>query len=114
MLRATAPYADDVKVSLLYFDDCPSWQTAARHLDQLADELPGVKLERVLVDTAEAAERTQFRGSPSFHVNGSDLFADPDAPVGLSCRIYQTPHGPVGSPTIDQLRRALQSASEVD
>ncbi len=99
-----------MKVSLLYFDDCPSWQTAADHLDLLATEISGLDIERVVVDTPEAAERTRFRGSPSIHVDGSDLFADPDAPVGLSCRIYQTPDGPAGSPTIDQLRRALESA----
>lgn len=99
-----------MKVSLLYFDDCPSWQTAAHHLDLLVTEISGLEIERVVVDTPEAAERTRFRGSPSIHVDGSDLFADPDAPVGLSCRIYQTPDGPAGSPTIDQLRRALESA----
>jgi hypothetical protein len=104
------PYDGSVKVSLLYFDDCPSWRTAADRLGQLADEIPGFDVERVLVDTPEAAERTRFRGSPSIHVNGTDLFADPEAPVGLSCRIYQTPDGAAGSPTVDQLRRALESA----
>jgi hypothetical protein len=101
-----------VKVSLLYFDDCPSWKTAADHLDLLATEISGLDIERVVVDTPEAAERTRFRGSPSIHVDGFDLFADSDAPVGLSCRIYQTPDGPAGSPTLDQLRRALESASQ--
>jgi len=28
-----------VKVTLLYFDDCPSWQTADGHLRALADEV---------------------------------------------------------------------------
>lgn len=28
-----------VKVTLLYFDDCPSWQTADGHLSALADEV---------------------------------------------------------------------------
>jgi len=28
-----------VKVTLLYLDDCPRWQTADRHLHSLADEL---------------------------------------------------------------------------
>ena len=82
----------------------------ADRLGQLADEIAGLDVERFLVDTPEAAGRTRFRGSPSIHVNGTDLFADPEAPVGLSCRIYQTPDGAAGSPTIDQLRRALESA----
>lgn len=28
-----------VKVRLLYFEDCPSWQTADGHLHSLADEI---------------------------------------------------------------------------
>ncbi len=59
------------------------------------------------MDSPEEAERTGFRGSPSILIDGADAFADPDAPVGLSCRVYQTPHGPTGSPTLDQLREAL-------
>ena len=78
----------------------------------IGTEISGLDIERVVVDTPEAAERTRFRGSPSIHVDGFDLFADSDAPVGLSCRIYQTPDGPAGSPTLDQLRRALESASQ--
>ena len=45
--------------------------------------------------------------SPSVLVDEVDPFADPDAPVGLSCRVYQTPDGMAGSPTLEQLRRAL-------
>jgi len=97
-----------VKVTLLYFDDCPSWQTADGHLRALADEL-GYTIERIEVTTPEQAEQLRFRGSPSVHIDGTDLFAASDAPVGLSCRIYQTPEGPAGSPTIDQLRATLAS-----
>ncbi len=98
-----------VKVTLLYFDDCPSWQTADGRLRALADEI-GYTIERIEVTTPEQAEQLRFRGSPSVHVDGTDLFAASGAPVGLSCRIYQTPDGPAGSPTIDQLRATLASA----
>ncbi len=98
-----------VKVTLLYFEDCPSWQTADGHLSALADEI-GYTVERIEITTPEQAEQLRFRGSPSIHIDGTDLFAASDAPVGLSCRIYQTPDGPAGSPTIDQLRTTLASA----
>ncbi|WP_040493594.1 hypothetical protein, partial [Ilumatobacter nonamiensis] len=62
---------------------------------------------RRIVDTPEEAERTRFRGSPSILVDGVDPFTDADAPVGLSCRMYQTPDGLAGSPTLDQLREVL-------
>lgn len=93
-------------VTLLYFDDCPSWQTADQRLRELADEL-GFAITREKVESPEAAEARQFRGSPTILVEGRDVFATGDEPVGLSCRIYQTPDGPAGSPTTDQLREVL-------
>ena len=59
------------------------------------------------VTTPKEADRVGFRGSASVLVGGVDPFADPDAPVGLSCRVYQTPDGMAGSPTLEQLHRAL-------
>jgi hypothetical protein len=96
-----------MNVTLLYFDDCPNWQDTARHLGLLAEELGNVDITHHLVHTHEEAERTAFRGSPSVIVDGVDPFAEPNTPFGLACRLYQTPDGPAGSPTIDQLRSAL-------
>jgi hypothetical protein len=94
-------------VTLLYFDDCPHWEIADGHLQTLAAEIDGLVIDRHVVDTPEEAVRVEFRGSPSIIVDGVDVFADPSDPVGLSCRVYQTPDGPAGSPTLDQLRAAL-------
>lgn len=95
-------------VTLLYFDDCPSWETTDERLRALADEF-GFELDHRRVETPEAAEEVGFRGSPTVLVDGRDPFADDDDPTGLSCRIYQTPDGPAGSPTTDQLRAALEA-----
>jgi len=65
---------------------------------------------RHLVDTLEDAERVGFHGSPSILVDGVDVFAGPNAAVGLSCRVYRTPDGPAGAPTMEQLRAALTAA----
>ncbi|MDH3724999.1 MAG: thioredoxin family protein [Thermoleophilia bacterium] len=94
-------------VTLLYFDDCPNGKVADERLRALADELPDLRLRRRLVETPEEAERVGFHGSPSIHIDGVDAFADADASVGLSCRVYSTPVGPAGSPTIAQLREVL-------
>ena len=67
-------------------------------------------MTRHLVDTAEEAERTGFHGSPSILVDGVDVFAAPDAEVGLSCRRYPTPDGYQGAPTLEQLRAVLADA----
>jgi len=96
-----------MKVTLLYFDDCPNWVEADRHLTQLQADIPDMEISRERVETPEEAEQLGFRGSPSLLINGVDPFADSDAPVGLSCRIYATPSGPAGSPTLEQLRNAL-------
>ncbi len=94
------------EVTLLYFDGCPSWRLAEKTLRNLADELDlDIRLERI--DGPEDAERWQFRGSPTILVDGRDPFAAGDAPVGLACRLYSTPHGPSGTPTADQLRAAI-------
>ena len=93
-------------VTLLYFDGCPNWRTTDQRLRQLADE-HGFALDRRRVETPEAAQELAFRGSPTVLVDGRDPFAEGHEPVGLSCRLYQTPDGPAGSPTLDQLRGAL-------
>jgi len=97
-------------VTLLYFDDCPNWRQAAEHLDVLAAENADLTVSQQLVETDEEAQRVGFRGSPSIVIDGIDAFAPGDAPVGLSCRVYLTPDGPAGSPTLDQLRDAVTAA----
>ena len=95
-----------MRVTLQFFDDCPSWRTTDQRLRLLADEL-GFDLDHRRVETPEDAEALAFRGSPTVLVDGRDPFARGDEPVGLSCRLYPTPDGPAGSPTIEQLRKVL-------
>lgn len=94
-------------VTLLYFDGCPHWKVVDDHLRALVGEFPGLRIRRHHVGTLDEAERVGFHGSPSILVDGIDPFAEPAAGVGLSCRVYSTPDGPAGSPTIGQLREAL-------
>ena len=94
-------------ITLLYFDDCPNWRIADERLAAIAAERTDLKVTRHLVDTLEEAERVGFHGSPSILVDGVDVFAEPDAGVGLSCRVYRTPEGLAGAPTMEQLRAAL-------
>lgn len=99
-----------MNVTLLYFPDCPHWQLAEERLAAIASSEPDVTIIRTVVDTDEAATAIGFRGSPSIHVDGVDLFGDAAAPVGLSCRLYPTPDGYAGSPTVGQLRDAIRRA----
>jgi hypothetical protein len=95
-----------VKVTLLYFDGCPNWHVTDGVLESLRSEI-GFDLDRRNVNTAEDAERLQFRGSPTVLVDEEDVFATGDEPVGLSCRIYRTDDGIAGAPTETQLRSVL-------
>lgn len=100
-------------ITLLYFEDCPSWRQANAHLEALAKETSQLVVHHQIVGTDAAARQHRFFGSPSIQTNGHDLFADQDTPVGLSCRLYQTPHGPAGSPTLEQLRQALLTRTDL-
>ncbi|MGV8850610.1 MAG: thioredoxin family protein [Propionibacteriaceae bacterium] len=96
-----------MELTLLYFDDCPNWQLADRRLAAIAAGRADVMVTRHRVDSLEEAERVGFFGSPSILVDGVDLFPESGAGVGLSCRVYRTPEGVSGAPTIEQLRGAL-------
>lgn len=98
-----------MKIDLLYFDGCPHWKVADERLRRLAGSR-GLEVAHRKVTTPEEAEAHQFRGSPTILIDGRDPFANGDEPLGLSCRLYQTPDGPAGAPTVEQLEAALDAA----
>ncbi|HKN81371.1 MAG TPA: thioredoxin family protein [Actinomycetota bacterium] len=102
-----------MEVRLLYFEGCPHWQTMHDRLRAAlrAEGMASVEPILVPVETAEDAERLRFIGSPTMLVDGRDPFAGgTEASFGLTCRVYQTLEGLAGSPSVEQLRSALQAA----
>ncbi len=99
-----------MEITVQYFDGCPNWTIAAERLAVIAEERPGVIVSRQLIESVEDAEAIGFRGSPSILVDGQDLFPDLSATAGLACRIYATPDGFAGAPTLEQLREAIAAA----
>lgn len=97
-------------VTLQYFDGCPNGELADQRLRELQAEFD-LTIEYEQVETPEEAERVGFGGSPSLQIDGIDPFATDDDPDGLVCRVYDTPDGPQGAPTVDQLRRALRDGA---
>lgn len=97
-----------MNITLQYFDGCPSWKEADATVRSVVADL-GIEaaLDHQPVDTPEEAERLGFRGSPTVLLDGKDPFAEPDAPVGLACRIYHGESGPTGSPDPRELERAI-------
>jgi hypothetical protein len=99
-----------MQIDLLYFDGCPSWQPGLENLKAaLAAEGIEAEIRMVKVETDEDAARLKFLGSPSFQVNGADWWPEQRERYDLSCRVYQTPQGLRGAPTIEMLREKLRT-----
>ncbi len=98
-------------VQLLYFDGCPHWTVMDERLRQaLARAGIPATVEYRLVETPEAAEELRFTGSPSIRLDGRDPFPAPSSEFRLTCRVYATPDGPAGAPTLEQLMAAVREA----
>src|SRR5205809_7203260 len=95
-----------VQVTVQYVDDCVNWRTVAERLRAVLDETgrADVAITYERVTTPADAERLGFVGSPTVLVDGRDPFAVPGASAGLACRLYRTPDGLAGAPTVEQLR----------
>ena len=63
-----------------------------------------------LLESVTDIEGTGFAGSPTITVNGSDIFPDGASARDLACRIYMTPNGCAGLPTIDEPTEALRNS----
>jgi hypothetical protein len=98
-----------VHVTLWYFVDCPNWRLAEQRLGQALDEigLADARISLALVGGEAEAAAVGFAGSPTFTVDGVDLF-DPPASVGtMACRVYHTPAGLAGVPRVADLVTTL-------
>jgi hypothetical protein len=103
-----------VPITLQYFDGCPNWMHAETDL-KTAIEILGldVEINYQRVESHTEAERLTFRGSPTILISGEDPFADSDAPVGLSCRVYRTGGKASGSPGVEALLEAIRATAAV-
>ena len=99
-----------MKIDLLYFDGCPSWEGGMQNL-MAALEAEGLEAEIDLVNVRDEtqAARLKFLGSPSFQLDGVDWWPEERADYQLSCRVYSTPQGMRGAPTIEMLREKLRA-----
>lgn len=102
-----------MKVELLYFDGCPSYETAYENLQAVLNETEiAGKVEWVRVESPEEAERVRFLGSPSIRINGVDVdrAAALDTDYGLRCRVYAANGDLVGWPSKEMIRDAVSTA----
>jgi hypothetical protein len=103
-------------IELLWWRECPSWERAlaiVREEMEAAGLDPG-SLAMTEIESEDDAERTEFPGSPTIRIDGSDMQPlGPDEPRGLTCRVYRTRDGRVSPlPDREDVREALRKASE--
>ena len=100
-----------MQIVIQYIDDCPYWPIAVRRVRtalQRAELSASVREQRI--PSHEEAVLANFRGSPTILIDGIDAFADDDLPVGMTCRLYDTPQGRFEIPTVRQIVGALTAA----
>jgi len=98
-----------MKIELLYFDGCPSWESGLKNLEvALQEEGLPASVEMIKVADDDDAARLKFLGSPHFRVDGHDLWPEEREVHSLGCRIYPTPEGLKGFPTVAMLREQLK------
>jgi hypothetical protein len=103
-----------IEIVLLYFDGCPSWKSALENLHKALDsEQIQARVSLLKIDSPEQAQQEHFLGSPSIRVNGVDLWPEERTNYALSCRVYRTPSGMEGSPTVEMLRERFREAISI-
>ena len=98
-----------MRVEILHIEDCANWkETAFRVRTALAVTGHDATSITTALRTHEDAARVAFAGSPTVTVDGDDLFPTDGRTTDLACRIYFTPTGLAGLPTVGQLSEAMR------
>jgi hypothetical protein len=103
-----------VRVSFLYYEECPSHDLALGRLREVMDEegIPG-EVEVIKVETEDRARQLRFVGSPTIRVDGQDIDPPSDPRYALTCRAYRLEDGRISPlPSKDMIRRALSSPAK--
>jgi Alkylmercury lyase len=98
-----------VGVEVLTVTDCPHRGLTLARLCAALDRVglaDVVLTERVIDDPAEAIA-AGMHGSPTILVDGHDPFAESRTEPSVSCRLFRTPNGYDGAPSIEALVVAL-------
>lgn len=100
-----------MEVEILVVPGCANEEPARRLVEQAFETLgiDGSFLVTVIADEQQAQARA-FSGSPTFMVDGADLFADSGGQVAMACRLYRVDGMAMGTPSMDDMIAALQRA----
>jgi len=108
--------ANQPKVELLWWRECPSWERALAMLREEMDEagLDAGSISVREIDTSESADREAFVGSPTIRIDGRDVQPPSEGdPTGLACRVYRRRDGRTSPlPDPEDIREALRVAAQ--
>ncbi len=106
-----------MRVSFLFYEDCPSHDLALERLREVLDERGiDANVEVVKVESEEQAQELRFVGSPTILLNGQDIDPPPpDSRYALTCRAYRLEDGRISPlPSPDTIRRAIDAVEKVE
>jgi hypothetical protein len=99
-----------VRVSFLYYEDCPSYDLALERLREVMaeEDIPG-DVEVIKIETEDQARKLRFVGSPTIRVDGQDIDPPSDSRYALTCRAYRLADDRISPlPSKDMIRRAFR------
>lgn len=100
-----------MRIELLHIADCPNTALALERVEAALAALgrDDVAVQLRLIESAADTAGTGFAGSPTITADGADIFPGGAPSSDLACRIYPTPGGHAGAPTVEQVIAALTS-----
>ncbi len=102
------PYGSRVRIDVLHVPDCPNLERAVARLHEALDTAAvSASIHEIEIATAQSAAEVGMRGSPTILIDGVDAFRSEPAEASLSCRLFPTPDGLDGAPTVAQLIDAV-------
>ena len=103
-----------MRVSFLYYEECPSHDLALERLREVvAEEGISREVEVINVETEDQARELRFVGSPTIRVDGQDIDPPSDSSYALTCRAYRLADDRISPlPSKDMIRRALRSVAK--
>ena len=103
-----------MRVSFLYYEECPSHDLALERLREImGEESVPDDIGVVKVESEEQAHELRFVGSPTIRVDGQDIDPPSDPRYALTCRAYRLEDNRISPlPSKDMIRRALRSPAK--
>ena len=98
-------------LTVLAVVDCPNAPVLEERLAGIVGGRADVAVSRQMISSEDEAARWGMHGSPTLLIDGSDPFAEPGQPTGVSCRLYRGADGRVsGAPSAAQLQQVIDRA----